>query len=298
MPEENQGGSPAGADTGSTGAGGAQQGSGEGQSSQSVQTGAGQQQSTQTPDFVVPEAYRERGWAGKVKSVDDAFKLIDNQDQLIGKKVLTAIDYTKATPEEIAEHHAKLAPQDRSAYKFNKPDDPVSIAVADVFMKAGINEHQGNQILSQLHPVIMKMQEDQGAQATSEEGYIKLSQEAFGDKFKETLGRVEAVLKQNAPDDASKKVFDDLPNDQRIAVDKTVNKIVEGYENRIAQILREHGITESGAQGEGGQGKVSSSVDDQRKDLRAQIRKIDARPHTASEKQALIDKLNSTYNQK
>ena len=86
-----------------------------------------------------------------------------------------------------------------------------------------------------------------------------------------------------------------MPNDQRIAVDRTVNKIVEGYEARIAKLLKEHGITESGAQGEGKQGTPASNIDTQRKELREQIRKIDARPHTAAEKQALIEKLNATY---
>lgn len=83
----------------------------------------------------------------------------------------------------------------------------------------------------------------------------------------------------------------------RIAVDKTVSKVVDAYEARIAKILKEHGITESGAQGDGGQGHMSSDVESQRKELRAQIRKIDSRPHTAAEKQALIDKLNATYKQ-
>ena len=305
MPEENQGGSPAGAaDTGSSSAAsqtgaasqGGQQG-GQGQQSSSSQSSGDQQQQTQTQtQFSVPEAFKEKGWASKVKSMDDVFKLVDNQDQLIGKKAVTALDYSKATEEEIAAHHAKLAPQDRAAYKFNAAaDDAVANAVGDAFIKAGLNEYQGQQILKTLHPVIQKMQEDKVAADTSEDGYMKLSQEAFGENYKQSIGRVEKVLKTFAPDDASKKVLDDMPNNQRIAVDKTVNKLVDAYESRIAKILKEHGITESGAQADGGQGNMSTDVDGQRKELRAQIRKIDSRPHTAAEKQALIDKLTATY---
>jgi len=301
MPEEFQGDSPAIADTGSAGTGATQSQQGV-EGAQTGQEGVGQQArqggSPQT-DLVIPDAYKERGWAGKVKSVEDAFKLIDNQDQLIGKKTVTALDYTKATPEEIAEHHSKLAPKDASLYNFNaSTDDKVASAVGDVFMKAGINEYQGKQVLQLLHPMIKEIEKAQNQDAVSEEGYAKLAQAAFGETFKTNLGKAEATLKQYAPDDDSKKVFDTMPNSQRIAVDKTVNKIVEGYEARISKILKEHGIQESGAQGAGGLGKMAGNLDDQRRDIRSQIRGIESRPHTAAEKQALIEKLASTYTNK
>lgn len=306
MPEEIQnGGSPAGAaDTGSAAGaqGGGQegsQGSQGGQSGQGGQASSGEQNGSQQPSFAVPDAYKEKSWAGKVKSQDDVYKLIDNLDQLVGKKVLTEIDYSKATQEEIDAHFAKLAPKDKSEYKLNAAaaDPAVADAIAEAFMKAGVNPHQSNKILGVLAPVIQKIQTDQKTNATSEEGYMKLSKEAFGEDFQKTIGRVEAVLKQHAPDDASKKVLDDMPNDHRIAVDKTVNKIIEGYEARIAKIMKDHGIKETGAQADGGQGAPTSNVDTQRKELRAQIRQIYSRPHTAAEKQALIDKLNATYKQ-
>lgn len=293
-------------DTGSPGAGAADTGSPNGGSNPQGQqpTGQpqgqpqGQQQPTgDTPAFAVPEAYKERGWAGKVKSLDDVFKQLDNLDQLAGKKAVTNIDYTKATPEEIAAHHKKLAPQDRGAYKFSVPDDPVSQIVGDAFMEAGINEHQGQAVLKKLAPFFEKMEGDLKTQQTSEEGYMKLSKEAFGDNFKDSIGKAEAVLKQFAPDDATKKAFDDMPNDQRIAVDKTILKMQESHEARVQKILKEHGIKESGAQGEGGQGKMAGDVTEQRKDLRKQINELSSRPHTAEERQKLVDRLAATYKQ-
>lgn len=290
-------GSPAaGADTGSPNGGGNPQGQQPtGQQPAAGGDGGQPQGQPQTPAFAVPDAYKEKGWASKVKSMDDVFKQLDNLDTLAGKKTVTAIDYATATPEEIKAHHAKLAPADISAYKFSQPDDPTSQAVGSAFREAGINEHQGQAVIKALAPFFEKMDADVKSNATSEEGYMKLSKEAFGDTFKDTIGKVEKVLKEHAPDDATKKALDDMPNDQRIAVDKTVNKLVDHYEQRIAKILKEHGIQESGAQGEGGQGKTGTDKASIQKDLRAQIRALDARPHTAQEKQALIDRLNDTY---
>lgn len=292
-------GSPAaGADTGSPNGGGNPQGqqpTGQQSQGDQGQPQGQQQQGNDAPAFALPEAYKDKPWASKIKSQEDLFKQIDNLDQLAGKKAITPIDYTKATPEEIKAYHSKLAPADISAYKFSQPDDPTSQAVGAAFREAGINEHQGQAVIKALAPFFEKMDADVKSNATSEEGYMKLSKEAFGDNFKDTIGKVEKVLKEYAPDDATKKALDDMPNDQRIAVDKTVNKLVEGYEARIAKILKDHGIQESGAQGEGGQGKTGTDKASIQKDLRAQIRALDARPHTAQEKQALIDRLNDTY---
>jgi hypothetical protein len=243
--------------------------------------------------YKIPDAYKDKPWSANIKSEEDLYKQFDGMQELIGKKTIQPIDYTKATPEEIAAHHAKLAPQDTAAYKFAVPDDPTSKAVGAAFQKAGINEFQGQEIIKALSPFFEQMQ----TQSTSEEGYMKLSQAAFGDNYKTSLGRAEATLKE-VSDDTDKKVFDDMPNEQRIAVDKVVNKLIDKHAAEVAKILKEHGVHENGAQGNGGEAKVTLDITAQRADLRAQISAISARPHTQAEKQALIEKLNDTYKQK
>ena len=66
----------------------------------------------ESSDFALPDEYKESKWAQKVKSQDDLFKLIENQDALIGKKTIKPIDYETATPEQITEYHKSLAPED------------------------------------------------------------------------------------------------------------------------------------------------------------------------------------------
>jgi len=250
----------------------------------------------EAPAFTIPDEYKDRGFAAKVKSHDDLWKQLDNLDKLAGKKTLPTIDYAKATPEEIAKHHAQLAPKDRAAYEFPNADDPVSGAIGDAFIAAGINEHQGKQIIKHLAPILGKMDSEGKEASMSEEGYMKLSKAAFGEGFKETIVKVEKALKTYAPDDATKAVFDSLPNDQRIAVDKTVNAILAANEKRVQDLLKAHGITETGAQS-GKAGLAATDADTVRKELRSKIRELDSKPHTAAEKKALVDKLASTYKQ-
>ena len=302
MTDATDTGSPAGADTGSPNGGGSQQGQQPNGQSQSQPNGEGQQQQGQqqqpnTPEFKVPDAYKDKPWSSKIKSSDDLWKQLENTQSLIGQKTIQPIDYTKATPEEIKAHHAKTAPSDMSAYKFAVPDDPVSKAVGSAFMEAGINEHQGQAVIKALAPFFEKMDGDIKLQSTSEEGYMSLAQKAFGDNYKETIGKAEKLLKEVAPNDEVKKALDDMPNEQRIVLDQMVAAMAEKYEGRIAKILKDHGIHESGAQGEGGQGKVTVDLKAQQKELRNQIRELDKKPHPAAEKKALIDKLNDTYKQ-
>lgn len=249
------------------------------------------------PTFTIPDEYKDRGFAAKIKTPEDLWKQLDNLDKLAGKKAIPTIDYSTATAEEIAAYHAKLAPQDRKAYEFPNADDPVAGIIGDAFIAAGINEHQGKAIIQKLAPVLEKMDEESKAASMSEEGYMKLSKEAFGENFKDAITKVEVALKTHAPDDASKKVFDDMTNDQRIAVDKTLNAILAAHDARVQKLLKDHGITETGAQAEGGKGTVAGNVADVRRELRQKIREMDSRPHTAQEKKILIDKLNQTYKQ-
>lgn len=246
----------------------------------------------ETSSYKVPDAYKDKPWSANIKSEEDLYKQFDGMQELIGKKTIQPIDYSKATPEEIAAHHSKLAPQDTAAYKFAVPDDPTAKAVGAAFQKAGVNEFQGQEIIKALSPFFEQLQ----VQSTSEEGYMKLSQAAFGENYKTALGRAEATLKEVA-DEADKKVFDDMPNDQRIAVDKVVNKLIDKHAAEISKLLKEHGIHETGAQGNGGESKVTLDLPAQRQALRDQITAVSARPHTAEEKKVLIDKLQATYSQ-
>lgn len=253
---------------------------------------AAKPEATKEQTFNVPDAYKNASWASKVKSIDDVYKQLDNLDKLAGKKAVAGIDYATAKPEEIQAYHDSLAPKDITAYGFGQ--DPNEAAIGNAFKKAGLNEHQGKALLETLTPFFSELDQKTKAELTSEEGYVKLAKEAFGDGFKEHIGKVEKTLKTYAPDDATKQAFDEMPNSMRIVVDKTVAKIVEAYEGRIAKMVKEYGLTETGAQA-GAQAGAPSNIEQKRTELRAKIRELGGRAHTITEKQALVDQLNATY---
>ena len=130
----------------------------------------------------------------------------------------------------------------------------------------------------------------------SEEAYMKMMEESFGEDYKTTVGIVEKSLKEHTTSDEDKKIFDKMDNAPRAAVVRTIHSITKAYEDRIAAILKEHGVTETGSQVEGIKG-VNSGVDvmDVRADLRNKLTEITQRSHTTEEVQGIKDKLAATY---
>ncbi len=251
----------------------------------------------QTPDFSLPDEYKGKPWAEKIKSNDDAFKQIDNLTALVGKKTIPPIDYSTATPEEIAAHHSSLAPENIEDYSFSEGADPeMSKAIGETFQEFGINKYQADGLSKKIADISAKMVEEKTKTDTSEEAYMKMMEESFGENHKETAGIIEKMLKEHTKLDDDKKIFDKMDNSHRAAIDRTIHSVSEFYENRIKAILEEHGVTESGAQVEGSKGvNTGINVKEVRTDLRNKISEISARPHTAEDLQFLKDKLTATY---
>lgn len=252
---------------------------------------AGSQQQNQ-PDnaqgneFTLPDEYKDKPWAAKIKSQDDLFKQLDNAQTLIGKKTIQPLDYATATPEQIAEHHAKMAPESADAYDFGENADPeFSKAVGGIFKELGLNEYQGKHLAAKVNELAAQMVESQQAEAADGEKYLAALKETFGDKSQQVAVFLDNQIKQYASEKDVALLRDGIPNETRLALDRT-----------IYNILQKHGVTESGAAAGDGGGAPAQDIGQVRADLRAQIRELGNKPHTAQEKQALIDKLNATYN--
>lgn len=238
------------------------------------------------PDFSLPDEYKDKPWAEKIKSADDAYKQIDNLTSLVGKKTIQPIDYETASPEEIAAHHAQTAPEDVSAYSFGEGADPdFSKAVGELLKENGISAYQGNKIIEKVQEITAGMAESKQAVDRSDDGYLELLKGSFGDNYKEVAPVVDEHIKKFAtPEDY--EFFDGISDNQtRAAVDRVIHNILQKY-----------GAFESGAQTEGNTGQNQGvDVAKTRADLRKQIAEIDSRPHTFAEKKALIDQLQKTY---
>ena len=257
---------------------------------------------TQASDFSVPDEYKDKPWLARYnfKSSEDVFKALDGAQELIGKKTITPIDYSTASPEEIAAHHSSLAPENISDYGFSEDADPaMSDAVGSIFQKYGIDKYQGKGLAADIREITAKAVKEKAEADTSEEAYMKMMEESFGQDgadYKTTVGIIEKSLKEHAKSDDDKKIFDKMDNSHRAAVDRTIHSITKSYEDRIKAILEEHGVTESGAQVEGDKG-VNTGVDvnEVRAELRDKLTEISQRSHTSEEVQVLKNKLAATY---
>jgi hypothetical protein len=237
--------------------------------------------------FELPDEYKEKAWASKIKSQEDLYKQIDNLNSLVGKKTIAPIDYSTATPEEIAQYHASLAPDDVSKYDFGEGADPeFSKQVAGIFKELGISEYQARELAPRVNEIAAKIVEQNEASSRSEEAYNSMLSESFGSEAGSVLKAVDTALVKHANED-DQKAFDGMSNEMRMAVNRTVHNM-----------LKEYGASERGV-GEGRAGSAVGVTDyaAQRSQLRKELRSLEnsGQIYTADDRQKFIDKIQETF---
>jgi hypothetical protein len=286
MAEDDQN-SGVGAGAGSEGAGSSGDGAGAGAAGSGAGEGAvaaaGDKGAGSTQAFTISKDYAEKGWAKKVKSQADLEKLADNLDSLAGKKYAVP-DLSKTEDPDVKAYLDTLRGNTkREDYKFG---DNIPKAVADqyaeVFYGSGVPKVMAERIIT-AHNKIMA---DQQAALFSEEGMTVELKEAFGDDYKKRSG------------DAVNLVADLLSPEEKAFMEKGLPNPIVGFMYKfIDKVKEKYGIKETGAAGEGDQAGDAGSGDVQkvRAGIRAEIRALTGRQHTAEEKKALQDKLDKTY---
>ena len=269
---------------------GAQDGQQSGQDDKGTQTTQdttaatnGQQTTTQEP-FKLPEAYKDKPWASKIHSQEDLFKQIDNLQALVGKKTVVP-DLEKASDKEREEYFAHTRPASAEAYEFPDTDygpidDDMKKGVADLMFKNGISAYQANNL-------IKGYQEQERAllaKQFSPDGMKQALKTAFGDDWENVTGQTRRSL-SNFMSKEDNAMLDNIPNVYLGLIYRTMGNVVKAY-----------GIKETdGAHFAQSGGHATTDIGSQRQAIRDQITALSQRPHTAAEKQELINKLNETY---
>lgn len=234
--------------------------------------------------FTVPEAYKDQPWASKVKSADDLWKQLANAQTLIGRKHPVP-DFNTATPQEIENYLAQTRPENPDAYKFDTEEgyQPSGLEpeFAKAFHKAGIHPHIGNELIKDLQGVLKAGAE----KAFDADEFLTTMEKAFGNGYEVKTNQTRQLIEANLSKEDN-AALEGVPNKYLTLMYKLANNLRNAY-----------GVKESGLQGEHNPSPIKQDVGEVRKSLRAEIAAIDKRPHTADEKQALIDKLNATYQQ-
>lgn len=236
-----------------------------------------QQQQQQTKEFKVPDAFKDKPWASKIKSEDDLYKQIDTLDALKGKKYVVPGADTPA--EEVDKYFDGLKPQEISAYEIGDDIQDKEL-IGKMMQDANLHPHQAKKLL----PAYLAYEKNLLEQATSADGFKAEMVKSFGEKYDAQSQAVVNELKQHLSAE-DKKVIDTIPNAYLGIVYRLVNKMQQAYG------AQENGDAHTAKSGQ----QVQVDMVKERSDLRKQIAELDNRPHTAQEKQDLINKLQATY---
>lgn len=239
-------------------------------------------QSPQEPQntFSIPDEYKERGWASKVKSQDDLFKQIDNLDQLAGKK-RAPFDYTNATEQQIEDYHGSIRPQEKTGYDFFGEDAPKESVefMQDLFFEAGISKYQAQKVFEKYSQHEAKIKEN----AFSEDGFHEVMKGIFGDKFQETGKETAEFISKNLNKE-DQEILKQIPNQYIGLVYKLADNVRKAY-----------GASEGDASLSKSGGQSQVNVDEVRKGIMDKLNALKRRPHATAEKQVYLDQLKSTY---
>lgn len=242
-------------------------------------------------EFKLPDEYKDKSWAAKVKSQDDLYKQLDNLSSLVGKKAVVP-NLKDASPEEREAFYAQLRGKDAAEYQIPKvgtvpiPEDTQPV-IAKLFMENGISPTQAEPFLKGY----LELREKQIAEYYNPDGFKQSMLTAFGSDWETTTGAVRNTIKSmmNADD---QKALDAIPNNLLGVVYRTLGNTVKA----VDATLKKYGATETFAHLQAPNGQVASTdLAGMRQGLRDQLAALSMRPHEAGEKDAIIQKLTESY---
>lgn len=218
-----------------------------------TQSASTQEEQTPANDFVVPDEYKEAGWAANIKSVNDLWTQHANAQKLIGKKTI-GIPTADASEAEIADFYAKLRPESEDKYDIDLGDD--TDVFRKIFYENGISGRQAKAITEAYKESVRKVSDG----LFSEDGFKAVMQETLGDDYKSKIDKVNGFLKQYGKKSSLEKI-DQLPNETLgllyglidLTMDKyavkelgsVTSKSAESEEKDLNEYMKEHAKLES-----------------------------------------------------
>lgn len=239
--------------------------------------------------FKIPDEYKDKGWAAKVKSLDDLYKQVDELDALKGRKSIVP-DLKTASPEDKEAFYAQLRPKDVSEYTFTgdmaSPD--IKTAVGKMFMENGISATQGNAIIEQYQA----LGEAEQAKMFDHEGLTATLKAQFGDDWEKVTGTAYNNLKAMMTDQ-DQKLMEMMPN----AYAGLIYRTLGNTDKAVQTMMQRYGVKETSLAHFAGSpsNAAGGDINAVRADLRGQMGRLIAGPHTADQIQELRTKLAKTY---
>lgn len=157
-------------------------------------------------------------------------KKLDGAETLIGRKI--GIPGADAKPDELDKFYATLRPAKAEEYEFKlgeKPDEEFVRAFRESAHFAGLSKTQTSRLVEKLTPHFEAVAQKQVAErARLDQEFDGLAKALFGDAQDKKIARVQAAIKDLAPEPV-KKFAERLDNNALALVAGVVNAVLDKY---------------------------------------------------------------------
>jgi len=248
-------------------------------------------------EFTIPDSYKDRGWAEKIKSTDDLWKGYDNAQSLIGKRP-AGIPSNDASDDDWNQFYKAMGRPDEPKYDFNDPEglpegfDTSSFKeqAAQILHKAGLNTKQADAVYQEYLKLELESANQQGTQsaeqqAALEEQFEKLTKEHFGDDVDKYTELTKLEFDKHVPQ-SLKETFTkltDMPDVLTALMAYTKSK--QGEIDRIKKEYNAEGSLSSGEQ------SASRNIEDVHKEWAKLVTSPSARDFTSPEYKQTMTKI-------
>lgn len=212
--------------------------------------------------FAVPDAYKDRGWAEKIKTPDDLWKTLDNTQSLLGKRP-AGIPTNDAPDEEWQKFYQAARPEKADDYSLGDIEGmpegvdlaPYKAQAQNLMYEVGLTKKQADTMWKQY--------------VGAEMGAVKTASDALDKKYDETLNSLFGDKRADAEKTAQEAIKQYLPEDMRGSIGAlaghpeamgAVIKLANEMNAALQSVKKEYGA-EGGLPGSGAQA-AGESIND------------------------------------
>lgn len=198
---------------------------------------------TEPKEFAIPDEYKEKGWANKIKSQEDVWKQIDNLSSLVGKKeIMKQPDWENEQSRK--EFIEAMRPDSKDDYVISDKAIPEAEAnlYKELMYEQGITQTQANAIFE-------KISEMRESQFNADDMTAKLKDMWGGEVETNTKTAMTSIRKYGS--EKFQGMIDNMPNE-----------FVAEFYDYVHKYAEAHGIKETDLAHDNSKGEPAQVDDD------------------------------------